>query len=221
MKTFSLKSLLVLIISSLPLIYLYLVFDNLPENVPLHFDFKMEPDRIGNKSELWYIILLVMGGSILSYLLISNIHKIDPKMAKEQNNIIIQKIAFFLVIFFAMMSMFIVYSSTIGRMTSLIFILMGVLFAVLGNLMYNIKPNYFIGVRLPWTLNDETNWKKTHRLTGYLWVAGGVFIAILSIILPHKPMFIVFFSVLTIIVLIPTVYSFQMFRKSINSGIGD
>src|ERR1043166_6580261 len=39
------------------------------------------------------------------------------------------------------------------------------LFLILGNYMGNIRPNFFMGIRTPWTLSSETVWMKTHRLT--------------------------------------------------------
>lgn len=50
----------------------------------------------------------------------------------------------------------------------------GVLFIVLGNYLPKIKPNYFIGIRTPWTLENETVWQKTHRLGGKVFVVMGV-----------------------------------------------
>jgi hypothetical protein len=44
----------------------------------------------------------------------------------------------------------------------------GLMLAVVGNYIYNIKPNYFAGIRLPWTLHNDENWKRTHLLGGKL-----------------------------------------------------
>ena len=60
----------------------------------------------------------------------------------------------------------------------------GLLFAFMGNLMHNIKPNYFAGVRTPWTLEDPDTWRATHRLAGKLWFGGGIFVTIAVLVLP-------------------------------------
>lgn len=52
----------------------------------------------------------------------------------------------------------------------------GMLFIVLGNYMPKIKPNYFIGIRTPWTLENEVVWQKTHRVGGKVFVIMGVLI---------------------------------------------
>nr|HQV06308.1 SdpI family protein [Chitinophagaceae bacterium] len=89
----------------------------------------------------------------------------------------------------------------------------GLFFAILGNYMPNLKPNYFAGFRLPWTLENPENWKKTHALAGKLWVGGGMFLAIICLFIPSVIAIIVFFTVLIIITIIPCYYSYKMFRK--------
>ncbi len=48
------------------------------------------------------------------------------------------------------------------------------LFAVMGNFMGSLQPNYFVGCRTPWTLQDGDTWRATHRTTGRLMVFGAV-----------------------------------------------
>jgi len=44
---------------------------------------------------------------------------------------------------------------------------------VLGNQMGKIRPNWFVGVRTPWTLSSKLSWNRTHRLAGWLIVLAG------------------------------------------------
>ncbi len=46
------------------------------------------------------------------------------------------------------------------------------LMAVAGNFMGNLQPNYFVGCRTPWTLQDGDTWRATHRTTGRLMFFG-------------------------------------------------
>ena len=50
----------------------------------------------------------------------------------------------------------------------------GLLLMVIGNLMPRMRPNWFMGIRTPWTLASESVWRKTHRLGGYCFMAMGV-----------------------------------------------
>jgi immunity protein, SdpI family len=84
--------------------------------------------------------------------------------------------------------------------------------------MHNIKPNYFAGFRLPWTLENADNWRKTHLLGGKLWFVGGLLIAVICLILPPAASMVAFYSIMTVVVIIPAVYSYRLYKKQ-KSGL--
>ena len=94
------------------------------------------------------------------------------------------------------------------------FVLLGLFFAGLGNLMHSIQPNYFVGMRLPWTLENPDNWRKTHQLTGKLWFGGGLLIAVSSFFLSEQTAMFLMLSTILVICLIPVVYSYRMYKNS-------
>ena len=79
--------------------------------------------------------------------------------------------------------------------------------------MPNMKPNYFAGFRLPWTLENPENWRKTHQLAGRMWFAGGLLITVTCLFLPVKVAAIIFGVIAAVITIIPGVYSYKLFRK--------
>lgn len=205
-----------LFLAAIPWIYLALIWNSLPSTIPTHFGLSGEPDRFGARNEVFLgpAILSVMSTGI--YFLFMNIQKLDPKRYSEANTKIMQKIAYVLPVFFTGISLLILYWTTRKKTEGINFIFTGVslLFAFIGNLMHSIKPNYFAGFRLPWTLENEENWRKTHQLASRIWFAGGIFLAIASLVLPPVPMFIFFFAGLITMVVIPAVYSYRMFKNS-------
>ena len=72
---------------------------------------------------------------------------------------------------------------------------LGLLFCVLGNFMPKFRHNYFCGIKSPWALADEENWRRTHRFAGPLWFWGGLGVAVLSFVLPEAAMFAASFAV--------------------------
>src|SRR5205809_4076662 len=60
----------------------------------------------------------------------------------------------------------------------------GLLFVFLGNFLTRVEPNWFVGIRTPWTLSSDTVWRKTHRTGGWLMVLGG-FVIGLGAFMPH------------------------------------
>ena len=106
-----------------------------------------------------------------------------------------------------------IYGNAMGyvlKVENIMSIFIGVLFIVLGFILPRCKQNYTIGIKLPWTLHDEDNWNKTHKLAGKVWIIGGVVMVFVGL-LQSKVMF---FSVIAALVLIPTVYSFLLYKNN-------
>ena len=74
------------------------------------------------------------------------------------------------------------------------------------------KQSYTMGIRLPWTLNSEENWNRTHRLAGFLWVLGGIAFIVMSFIGWSLP---VFFGLIAAMTLVPIGYSYALYKKGI------
>ena len=79
--------------------------------------------------------------------------------------------------------------------------------------MKTIKANYFIGIRTPWTLEDTTVWKKTHKMAGKYWFIGGLTTILLGFILEPELYITIFLVITAIIVIIPIIYSYIVFKN--------
>lgn len=88
---------------------------------------------------------------------------------------------------------------------------MGALFVVVGNYLPKCRQNYTVGIKLPWTLADEDNWNRTHRMAGPLWAAGG-FLILLDAFLQIYPLWL-FCGIPLVAVLAPVVYSAALYLK--------
>jgi uncharacterized membrane protein len=214
MKKNLFSTLLVILIALVPAGYLALIWNTMPPLVPVHFGADMKPDRIGNKSELWWVVGLMAAVSVGLYFLLNNLHRFDPKRKGLPPSTGFSRLATGLVVFLSVLSVIII-SSAKGTMDmqKWLFPLLGLLFAFLGNYMHNIKPNYFAGIRLPWTLSSDENWRRTHQLAGKVWFGGGLLLVIAGLLLPLSFLWIVFAVLILVMVLIPTVYSYRLFRQ--------
>jgi len=215
-KTSPMGTFLVFLIIILPLIYTGTIYSSLPQTIPTHFNLMGKANGFGNKSDIWFITGLLAVVSAGLYLLIKNLPRIDPKKTAKQSPELYNKFAIAIVVFLCALNMVIVYA-TFNRsvnITGIILPMNGLLFVVLGNYMHSVKPNYFVGFRVPWTLENEDNWRLTHQLAGKLWVAGGLLITIGTFLLPAVPGFIFFFVIIFIITIIPAVFSYRYFKKN-------
>ncbi len=86
----------------------------------------------------------------------------------------------------------------------------GLLIVITGNYLPKCRPSYTVGIRLPWTLNDEENWVKTHRFGGKLWVAGGFMIIAAGLL---QSEFLLLFAV-ALMLIPPVVYSYILYRRT-------
>ena len=212
----SLQHFLFILISLLPALYLLLVWDRIPNIVPMHYDINFKPDRYGSKNELWIVAGMTSGVSLLLYFLLRNIHKIDPKRAKEHKPSIFNKLAAGMVIFCSGLGILFIHTYAnrdVKLLSHMIFPLLGLIFIFTGNYIYSVKPNYFVGIRTPWALNDDENWRKTHRLGGILWFIGGFLMIILGTVFREEVNGMVYIVILSTMVLIPFIYSFVLFRR--------
>ncbi|MCK5564296.1 MAG: SdpI family protein [Planctomycetes bacterium] len=87
----------------------------------------------------------------------------------------------------------------------------GPLFFFIGYIMKNIKRNWFMGIRTPWTLSNETVWKRTHEVSGKLFMGSGI-IATSGMFWPEYSIWLIIVPVLTVAA-ISIVYSYVVFRQ--------
>ena len=199
-----------------PAVYLAVIWNTIPETIAMHFNLKGNVDRYGSKNELIIMTVVLTFLNVVIYLLLPQVYRIDPKRFAAVNKTRLHRIAFALSVFIAAVICLLIYSSIHGDMKfSLRFILAGVglLLAIVGNYIYNIKPNYFAGIRLPWTLNNDENWRKTHLLGGKLLFGGGLLIAVICLFTSFPLSMILLFSILILVTLITCIYSYRLYKK--------
>ncbi|MBQ8834313.1 MAG: SdpI family protein [Oscillospiraceae bacterium] len=112
------------------------------------------------------------------------------------------------------------YSMLLGakfNMANLMVVFLGLLFAVIGNYLPKCRMNSTIGIKVPWAYTSEENWNATHRLGGKLWTVGGI-VMILCAFLPGDMGIIVTLLGLIPLIVVPTVYSWQFYKKEKASG---
>jgi uncharacterized membrane protein len=215
MKKSSSHLLIALVLLAIPFGYAAYIYPSLPETIPTHFNIKGEADAYGGKNSIFLGpgIMSVVG--LFVFFILSNIKSLDPKRYKEQDDSLYKKFALFTVAFLSLISCIIIFSSSnqsvdIGK---LLLPALGLSFAGFGWYMPKIHQNYFAGFKLPWTLENEDNWNETHKLAGKVWIYGGFIQAIAALLLPNKAGFIVFFSITLIMVVVPSVFSYRMFKR--------
>jgi uncharacterized membrane protein len=184
----------------------------LPENVPMHWNIEGQVDNFEPKERaVWFMPVMVT----VMWLLFMILPKIDPKREKyklflpEWEVVQIALLSFF--VYLQMLTIYVSINPSFDFVSSM-FVGMGTMFFALGNFMPKIKQNYFLGIKLPWTLADENNWNKTHRFGGWCFVIAGLFLIVQGIFKIFLPVWV--FGVIMAMTFLPIVYSYWISRTA-------
>ena len=198
-------SILILLPSLVGCVFWY----QLPEKMPTHFNLLGQADGYNHKVFAIFGLpaLMLLMHWLLLFLMIK-----DPKSSNISSKI--QVLIYWIIPFVSCLSMISIYGESLGysMMSGLLAqIFMGVVMIVIGNYLPKTHRNYIIGIRLPWTLESDKNWRKTHRLAGKIWVLGGLLLFLNSFVQLY--VYWVFFLTLLLVVLMPGVYSYQLSKS--------
>ncbi|MBR5559687.1 MAG: SdpI family protein [Oscillospiraceae bacterium] len=197
------------LITLLPILMGLVLWNQLPDRVPTHFDINGQPDNWGSKA---FAVFGLPAFLAAVHLICTLATAADPR---KQN---ISDKMYALVLWVCPITSVLMNSAifliSLGKdinMSTICMIMVGAMFIIVGNYMPKCRQNYTIGIKLPWTLSDEDNWNKTHRMAGWLWMAVGVVFLVLAFL--GKITLWLFFAAIFITVIIPTIYSFLYHLK--------
>ena len=167
------------IITMIPAVIGAILWDRLPDVMATHFGFNDQPDGFGGKAFVVFAMPLIMLALLWAGAFITA-H--DPKKQNISGKMF--SLVLWIVPAVSLIMAAVLYPYNLGYrmdMTFIMGIFLGLMFVIIGNYMPKARPNYTIGIRVPWTLSDEDNWNRTHSLAGFIWVAGGVLIIVLTL----------------------------------------
>ena len=154
-----------------PLVYIALVWDRIPERMPVHFDATFRPNGWMNKP--WGPLILPLTPLVV-ITIASVVFHFDPKMAKcdaeTRANVknVLRRVMFAMALFLGACGVTLIWAAW-GQMDALkntMIYGLPLLMLVTGNSLGKLRPNYTIGIRLPWTLESPVVWTRTHRFAG-------------------------------------------------------
>ena len=198
------------IVTLVPMLAGLIIWNILPETLPIHWGPTGEIDGWTSKGFAVFGIPSIMAGINLLCIIVTGL---DHKN-KNQNRKVFD-IVFWIVPVMALLLGAIVYLTALGVNVSapnIMVAVLGILFVFIGNYIPKSKLNYTIGIKIIWTLESEANWLATHRFAGKVWLLGGIVLA-LSAFVPMVALVWITIAVLVLMVAIPLVYSYLYFRR--------
>lgn len=188
------------------------VWPSVPAQIPVHWNLAGEADRFGSRFEGLLLLPAIATGL---YFLLRFLPQIAParlnysSFSAAYSVIRVSLIVFLSVIHGCLLFAAVGYQVRAGQ---IIPIVLGAMFVTLGNVMGKLRPNWFLGVRTPWTLSSRRSWNKTHRLAGWLFIAMGIAMGSVGFI-PSPWMMALAIAVNVIAILWMVVYSYLVWRN--------
>ena len=192
-------------------IFAFYFYAKMPLRMAIHWNINSHPN--GFMPRFWGIFLMPFILALLALLLIA-IPRIDPL----KKNLKLSIKAYHLIVFVVLILMIGVqiasYYQNLERNINLTFIIgvgVGALFVVIGAALPKLRKNWFAGIRTPWTLSDDTVWKKTYLLGDKLFELAGI----LTIIVSFIPQYFVLVTLVASLfaAFVPAVYSYFLYEK--------
>ena len=182
-----------------------ILWDRLPEQIATHFGLDGQPDGYSSRAFTVFgmpLILLMLHWVCL--LLSCAPNQIRHYSGKTKYLLLM------IVPAVSLLMMVLCYGYALGapfNIGRIVLTFVGVIFAVTGNYLPKVRRNYWTGIKLPWTLEDDENWNKTHRMAAPVWVVCGIALIVCGLIGytsagAFAPIFVMIF--------LPTVYSFAL-----------
>ncbi|WP_419014669.1 SdpI family protein [Dysosmobacter sp.] len=205
------RLILTTVICLLPIMAGLVLYSRLPERVPTHFDFSGTPD--GWSSRPFAVFGLPCLLAALNVFLYACLNR-DPKRANMSGAL--KTVSQWSLPVLSVLCYGLTLTAALGypsRIEIVVPLLTGILLLVIGNYLPKTKQSYTMGIRLPWTLQSEENWNRTHRLSGFLWVAAGAAFILLSLLRLWNIWLLG--ALLLALIFVPIGYSYFLHKKGI------
>jgi len=191
-------------------------YPQLPDQVVTHWNIHGEPDGYSSRLVGAFVMPLAM-------LALAGLAHVLPKIDPKRANYAKFLDTYWLLINGILIFMGLVHLAVLGDaigapipMRRVMPLALGFLFIVLGNYLGRVQPNWFLGIRTPWTLSSDTVWRKTHRLGAWLFVIAGVLFMV-SAFLPWTRAGVPLAVIIIGLVLTPVVYSLYLWIRERSS----
>ena len=202
-RTLIITSLVLLI----PVIVGLLLWNRLPDPMPSHWNIHGEVDGWSSKAFTVFglpaLMLALQWVCVLASMADPKYKNYNPKMIK---------LMFWICPAIGLVLSFMVYPAALGYsvpIETIMPLLVGALFIVVGNWLPKCQQTYTMGIKLPWTFASEENWNATHRFGGKVWFFGGI-ATMLTAFLGN---FWIMMGILAAMVILPTIYSYLYYRN--------
>ncbi|MFU0832620.1 MAG: Immunity protein SdpI [Oscillospiraceae bacterium] len=190
----------------LPFLISAAFYARVPEQIAIHWNANGIADGYSSKAFALFGLPAMM---LAVTILINVMLKIDPRRQNIDRSPQMKQTALWLIVILdnILDVLIILYALNVRfNMSMAVISIVGIGIALIGNYLPKCKFNYTMGIRVPWTLASEDNWRKTHRMAGPVWVAGGILILLSGLLNQIWMLYVA----MILLILIPIIYSYML-----------
>lgn len=215
-KNHKVKAMISSVVILLPILFGLVMWNQLPATMVSHWGGDGIADGTASKAFVVFgLPLILLALHWLMLLLESVLEKKNPQNDK------IVAIQYGVVPVLSLVVHTFIYSVALEKdwnLFMLIPVLVGVMFMCIGNYLPKTTRNRTTGIKLRWTMGNDENWNKTHRLGGQIWFWSGL-VVMVSALLPIKITIAVMVAMIAVSVIVPTIYSYSIYKKHKAEGV--
>ena len=203
------------LLTLLPIPIGLLLWNRFPETMAIHFGLTGQADGYASSSFALFVPPVIMLAVHWVCILATAFDKRNANRNQKMQNLVL-----WIIPLLSILTICGIYALALDAEfspTAWTVIIMGLLFAILGNYMPKTRMNPTMGIKVWWAYTSEENWNATHRFAGKLWVAGGLILA-LCFWLPNLWAMVAMFFILTVITVLPILYSRNFYKKEVAAG---
>ena len=182
--------------------------------LPIHWNLSGEPDRYAGK---WLALLMPPAVAAALSAFFYFVPSLEPRESNLKRSQGLYLWGWLSILLLVATIEAITVSMALGwkwRVFHVLTAAMGVMFVMIGNQLGKSRSMYLFGIRTPWTLASEEVWIRTHRTGGKLMVAGGLLlVAVAALPVPSGVLATTTAVLISIMVLVPIVYSYLLWRR--------
>ncbi len=217
-------------LAALPTIVTAVALKFMPDTVPLHYNFAGEIDRWGSKYEHFLmpalLIVFVVLMQVITYFQEKKIED-EPtprEQASRRNNIkVVRIVTIVFEIFWLILICWMLWTSkenanietaqTATNIGQFIWIALGILLVVIGNILPKSRMNSLVGIRTEWSMYNEETWSKSNRFGGIVLMVTGIAMVIASLILKESTLIIANLGLVILSSIVILVYTYRVFAN--------
>lgn len=201
-----------LVIAALAVAMSIWAYPQLPPTVATHWSLNGTPDGFSSR---WWAVAIVPIVLVFMTVVFNVLPKIDPRHENYVKFLSSYWLIANAVIVFLLVAHGLIIAAGLGfsiKIDRLMPLGIGLLFVFLGNFLTRVEPNWFVGIRTPWTLSSDTVWRRTHRTGGWVFVIGGLVLASTAL-LPRAAFLPLLIATIVIMPAIPIVQSYVLWKR--------